>query len=919
MANAFSQIHNYRDPVTDPNMQLTGQLLQYKQQKYDHNKAKLQSIFDEFSSIDLYKDVDKDYAENRLTQIKSLANKYMAGDLSSDALTSSIITNMDQFVDNKVVNGMVSTKRFKSDMSRWEELQTKKPELFDERNKEYALAKSDFLRWSNSEEAGDVYKGGFNVIEYTDVDANVLKELPKILKEIKSTWVETSPGSGMFYDNVTMEAVPREELGKALKLAIGDKGYKQLEINGWDEYRRLPPEHIANVNDTYFNQRIRQDKAAIQQLEQRKAKKSTPEEKELYNTLIEDRKKSIEQSSNRLSTKGEFDPERTYTSLFTQRYEDNILDAYSKEPREIKRELDKNHLETVKFQESQRRYEEKLAREAAKTAKEEADRDKVYVTDDTVIDVSTKELGTVLDRLESSIAVQTESFNNTFKDYSEDERKVLFTYSAEDLAQNNGKIEVNGKKIDLSADQIEEIVKYRDVVLRKGAGYDKIDEETGKYYEAIKEQYFTNWSRAENFSSGGSFIAPRTEVPNIKIVKNPSGDFRVVEEGTIPLYEKLVSGATIDNPSNYRNYKNTLTEEDEIEVDISFAAMVLADPNLDSATKREVRNHIVNKYEGKVDNISDLLEVSTATRPGWFDTPTSWVSKLIQPLMSDRYAPSLYSPTDYTPGAKEVKDLYLRGVEQAYDQYSNIISVKDVIVPSTHRGYTDLTSMLGVSPKADVPVTVSAVLEGGKPTGEYDVTYVEPTLSTGTKTVKVPITKRFNANMMAQVDLRLGERKSTPYSISEFGSEASSISIGTGAYSEDAVETYIRRSGDNSAPKAYLQESWSNLKEISEQYEPGSGAGIEGLYRDFSEGNIDFVVEPFEGAYHIAAYKDGNIIGRDLDVNLGTDLSYTEIANLLRDASLAYKSDAILNIAKRKVKTGTIKNHARAVTEQLPR
>ena len=208
-----------------PDFQLISTALTAKQQKLDTNRAKLQSYRDQLGlSLDVAKDADQKYIDDRLSQLTAMTNQYASMDLSNDGLTQSLMSNLGQVIDGNVKNAVTSTKILQSEQAEWADKRKNKPELYAERNYKYAMQKAN--NWMNDDTVGTAYNGGGGFIEYVDYSAMIQKALPDIQKalEAKGKRVETNG----LASNTIME-VNRQDMADALKGILSGKAQQQME------------------------------------------------------------------------------------------------------------------------------------------------------------------------------------------------------------------------------------------------------------------------------------------------------------------------------------------------------------------------------------------------------------------------------------------------------------------------------------------------------------------------------------------------------------------------------------------------------------------------------------------------------------------------------------------------------------------
>lgn len=341
MANAYSILHNYDQPLFQPNVGLIANVLEYKQNKLDVNRQQLQSAVDQFSSLDMIRDVDKEYANKRLKAVTDTANKYAGSDLSDAKISAGLQSQVEQFMDDNVLSAVASTRLIRAEDAEWEQQRIKNPEKYADLNRAYASqARQPYLQ---NEEVGAEYRGGGGFIEFTDINKLIQDNIMDIQKATKSEYVQTEDGGGYFKSTVTKEAVDRGTMANAIDALFGEKEKSQLSINAWGAYSQAPEDIVRQEYSNYMNQKIANVDENLAILKQLKASKTNSDDIAKIQSAIDAHqrdKEGIVANSNFdtvMQTKG-----RTAINnlLYRENLKDNFLNAYSYEPRTLKIEVD---------------------------------------------------------------------------------------------------------------------------------------------------------------------------------------------------------------------------------------------------------------------------------------------------------------------------------------------------------------------------------------------------------------------------------------------------------------------------------------------------------------------------------------------------------------------------------------------------
>jgi hypothetical protein len=321
-----------------PDFQLISTALTAKQQKLDTNRAKLQSYRDQLGlSLDVAKESDQKYIDDRLSQLTAMTNQYASMDLSNDGLTQSLMSNLGQVIDGNVKNAVTSTKILQSEQAEWSDKRKNKPELYAEKNYRFAMQKAN--NWMNDDTVGTAYNGGGGFIEYVDYSAMIQKSLPDIQKalEAKGKRIETNG----LASNTIME-VNRQDMADALKGILSGKAKQQMEIDAWDTYDKLPPETLKAEWESHITPKIEEFNDKIDALKSLKNSTSNTQVKKEYQEQIDNlnKVKGSYEDSDFESMASQIGKTGVYNTMFQDKVLDGYLDAYSYGPKVVETKID---------------------------------------------------------------------------------------------------------------------------------------------------------------------------------------------------------------------------------------------------------------------------------------------------------------------------------------------------------------------------------------------------------------------------------------------------------------------------------------------------------------------------------------------------------------------------------------------------
>lgn len=252
MSSAYGIQRQRRGWIDPTDQDFTLKALMFKQQKYDANQAKVQSIIEQYKSLQLVRGVDRDYLNKRLTYLVDNVNQFGPQDFSSNAVTQSIQHHLGQVLDDNVMTAAQETAKIRKYQEEVEKIKEKNPELYNTLNEAYGMAPAQ--EYMQNTEVGAKIKGGLTYTPYKDIEGELQKTLLDIQKNSKngSYQYEVSPGRLM---QVTVNGKSAAELREIALGLMGDKYNQQFTINSWGKYGGFKNIEGAqeNMNSYYSN------------------------------------------------------------------------------------------------------------------------------------------------------------------------------------------------------------------------------------------------------------------------------------------------------------------------------------------------------------------------------------------------------------------------------------------------------------------------------------------------------------------------------------------------------------------------------------------------------------------------------------------------------------------------------------------
>lgn len=244
MASAYGytkQVSGYISPYDTDTLT---QLALYKQDKYDTNAQFINEQISQIAQIDLFKDVDQQYLNNRLQTITNQLSATGA-DLSSTAIASNIRNRVMSAIDDNVKQAIDSTSRARKDMLAVEQAREANDGTYNIVNAAYTMsavqewASSPFLTTRNSR-----YQG-YGYTPFIDVEGELDKLVSEYTKQRGSTTIDTEVGG--YIVRKTVANWTDQELRAYVENNITPDLENQMKINGWYKYGNSGDDGVRNA------------------------------------------------------------------------------------------------------------------------------------------------------------------------------------------------------------------------------------------------------------------------------------------------------------------------------------------------------------------------------------------------------------------------------------------------------------------------------------------------------------------------------------------------------------------------------------------------------------------------------------------------------------------------------------------------
>ena len=896
MASSYSMLNDYSNiTLYTPDYNLLQTALQYKQGKLDQNRARLQQVRDQFGALDVVKGEDQEYLDNRLQKITEITNKYAGLDLSSDALTNSLVGNMNQVIDDNVKTAVVSTKRLRNEQKEWEDKRKNKPEQYSDLNYAFAMQKAN--RWINDGATGTSYSGGGGFVEYRDVNKKIQDGLPKAIELIKSKRVQEVNTGQAIGGMATIETVDRGLLSEAIDSMLDEKDKLQLRINAWGQYDALPDEQFKQMFDEKQTPKIKEANSNISTLEALLKSTNSQTEKDSYTKSLEawkGRKSQLEDLTYEKyvgedgSGKSEF-----YTAAYMDEFKDGFLNAYSYGDRitelkvnEIQKANKEYQLKLAEYSLSQAKLNEQIRHNKTTESYDELELKLKYGLGEgestwTPAGKSDKPInlekatrggfeshqaylrglnGTIKNSLKSKLGVDEAGVNKLMRS-----KEFVAQLKSGSLAGKN-EITVNGKTIKLDANLKKQLIEYKDEFLETPEIKKEAFNDVENMMSGVRSTY------RKGISSGNTGF---DNLPNFNIKYKKVGDkYTIVKRS-----EKELSSANRYAYLLKMEKSGKLTETDKRDLKLYSTLHLMNDPTVSQSQASLLKEYVQYSLLGDVDqagykNVS--LKVSNSfgsiipnsnTKSG---TKDIWISNIGGgDIKGNAFTNIAESALEYTTSQKVLDKLKKQGTQlgsptdldvvirdgfsnigkklnEAYSPNKNLIEMgKITFSKSTNEAeYKKIAGKLGWDVSGTGSgnnIFIQPEVKNGKVTGNFEVS--RPYQKTSQKDQRGDDVRVLTEKELSTFNIpQLVGLKKEKYNANE-GKYAKKISLGNGTYTEDGWDAGL--SEDYRSPL---------LKKASQ--DPQILSETKRILADYKRGDLEIKLEPVNyGGKNIYAYR----------------------------------------------------------------
>lgn len=250
-------------------MALFEKVMTVKQTQFNQGAAKIQGQIDALGSLDVMKEGDRNYLNEKINNLVTNLNGLGGVDLSDSSVLNQVESmGGDIYSDDKVITAISSTKAARSLINNYQELKTnpKMKGMYSEVNEAYDTR--HVREWLADPTVGKAYNGPTSATPYNDYKTSMMKALDKV----KADENVIMDDKGLFWEKTSGKFVEPERILSLARDLLDPSQREQMKRDGWFLYTgkgSKSPQEIAQAlvgktvdqhNERYINAQLQQQR-----------------------------------------------------------------------------------------------------------------------------------------------------------------------------------------------------------------------------------------------------------------------------------------------------------------------------------------------------------------------------------------------------------------------------------------------------------------------------------------------------------------------------------------------------------------------------------------------------------------------------------------------------------------------------------
>lgn len=286
-----STVHKPLDYTQPVDLNLLGKVLQFEQQQFDIGVRGVQSTIDSIAALDVVKGVDRQYLNAKLSNLVNTINNIGGVDYSDPNVQNQISGMSSQiYGDDKVINAVANTKKFRYVQNYYKDLKEKKPKEWNQANEWYDMNK--FSTWLNDGQVGTSASGDAGAVTpYHDYEGDWQKIFDKIANSanIEVQWQDR----GLMYVKNGKKYVSPDRIWATASQLLTPQQRTQLAIEGRYTYQNVPISELTKAYDQKLYNEVGESTAQLNDYKTKLKGATSLKDQQDYRKLIAEKEAEI--------------------------------------------------------------------------------------------------------------------------------------------------------------------------------------------------------------------------------------------------------------------------------------------------------------------------------------------------------------------------------------------------------------------------------------------------------------------------------------------------------------------------------------------------------------------------------------------------------------------------------------------------
>jgi hypothetical protein len=303
----YSTVYRSQTPfIPQIDLSLLAKVNTYKENKFEQNASKIQESINKIGNLDVLKEEDKQYLNEKVNNLLTGINSMSGVDISDTSVANKLMGyGASVYNDANIINAITSTKKVRNLQEEYRKLATdsKFKDSYSAINEMYDM--QSVQSWIADGKKGSVYSGPTNAFQYQNVD----KFSADIAKEIKANYEEDVSSNGLYIDKRTNEYVDAERIKEEISSRLLSDGNmtEQVRRNSWYFGKGKTGNDIFNHFKSVASEQETRLQKAYDDVDTLYKQATLPEDKTKYAAILKKREDDLKKAkaySLDVNTKG---------------------------------------------------------------------------------------------------------------------------------------------------------------------------------------------------------------------------------------------------------------------------------------------------------------------------------------------------------------------------------------------------------------------------------------------------------------------------------------------------------------------------------------------------------------------------------------------------------------------------------------